>query len=325
MPAACPVAKPILCKFGVVSAPIHAHAALTPGMTSNMDETMNDTDKAALGSPPTDASAPGAPQPARKEEKQENFFVFLIKLVVLVVVFRSFIFSPFNIPSESMLPRLLNGDYLLASKWSYGFSKYSMPFSLPLVPGRIFASQPDRGDIVIFKAPPGNDTDYIKRVIGLPGDIVQVRNGQVFLNGKGIPKQRIDNFLLPLTPNTHCYAVEFETQLPDGSLACSYPQFKETLPEGKSYNVLDLGTQPQDDTIAFKVPADHMFLMGDNRDNSLDSRFPAIEGAGIGLVPQANLVGKAAVMMFSTNGGAEWLRPWTWFTAARFSRIGGTF
>jgi len=242
-----------------------------------------------------------------------------------VVVFRSFIFSPFNIPSESMLPRLLNGDYLLASKWSYGFSKYSMPFSLPLIPGRIFASQPDRGDIVIFKAPPGNDTDYIKRVIGLPGDTVQVRNGQVFLNGKGILKQRVDNFLLPLTPNTHCYAVEFETQLPDGSLACSYPQFKETLPEGKSYNVLDLGTQPQDDTIVFKVPADHLFLMGDNRDNSLDSRFPAIEGAGIGLVPQANLVGKAAVMMFSTNGGAEWLKPWTWFTAARFSRIGGTF
>jgi signal peptidase I len=292
-------------------------------MASNMDSLMTDTHN--LAAEPKGAAQPvdaGAPE---KKKEEENFFVFLFKLVVLVVVFRSFIFSPFNIPSESMLPRLLNGDYLLASKWSYGFSRYSLPFSLPLIPGRIFASQPDRGDIVIFKAPPGNDVDYIKRVIGLPGDTVQMRGGQVFLNGKAIPKQKVGNFILPLTPNTRCYAVEFETQLPDGRMACSYPQFRETLPEGKSYNVLDLGLQPQDDTMAFKVPADHLFLMGDNRDNSLDSRFPAVEGEGIGIVPQANLVGKAAVMMFSTDGGAEWLKPWTWFTAARFSRIGGTF
>jgi len=315
----------MLRKIGTIAAPTPVRTALTGRMASNMDTRMNDTDNAAFGSPPVEAPA-SAPAPApAKEEKQENFFVFLVKLIVLVVVFRSFIFSPFNIPSESMLPRLLNGDYLLASKWSYGFSKYSLPFSAPLIPGRIFARQPNRGDIVIFKAPPGNDVDYIKRVIGLPGDSVQVRGGQVFLNGRPIPKQRIANFVLPLTPNTRCYAVEFETQLPDGSMACSYPQFRETLPEGKSYNVLDLGTQPQDDTVVFKVPADHMFLMGDNRDNSLDSRFPAIEGEGIGLVPQANLVGRAAVMMFSTDGGAEWLKPWTWFTAARPSRIGGTF
>jgi signal peptidase I len=303
-------------------------AALTEAMASNMDMTMNDTDDATLRS--QSADVPAADQgsvagKAPKVEKQENFFVFVLKLVVLVVVFRSFIFSPFNIPSESMLPRLLNGDYLLASKWSYGFSKYSLPFSVPLIPGRIFASQPDRGDIVIFKAPPGNDVDYIKRVIGLPGDTVQVRGGQVFLNGKPVPKKRVADFILPLTPNTRCYAVEFETQAPDGRMACAYPQFQETLPEGKSYNVLDLGTQPQDDTQVYKVPADHLFLMGDNRDNSLDSRFPAIEGEGIGLVPQANLVGRAAVMMFSTDGGAEWIKPWTWFTAARWSRIGGTF
>ena len=280
----------------------------------------------ATPTPSTHAAAAPPPAPATaKKEDQESFVAFLIKLVVLVVVFRSFFFSPFNIPSESMLPRLLNGDYLLASKWSYGYSKYSLPFSLPLIPGRIFASQPDRGDIVIFKAPPGNQTDYIKRVIGLPGDTVQVRGGQVFLNGKAVPRQRVENFILPLTPNTHCYALEFETQLPDGQIACSYPQFRETLPEGKSYNVLDLGTLPQDDTGVFRVPAGDMFLMGDNRDNSLDSRFPAIEGQGIGIVPQKNLVGKAAVMMFSTDGGAEWLKPWTWFTSARWRRIGGTF
>ena len=296
-------------------------------MVGNMDTTMSDIDTAVSPVPPIGAAQPtGTTVPGgKKEEKQESFFVFIIKLVVLVVVFRSFIFSPFNIPSESMLPRLLNGDYLLASKWSYGFSRYSLPFSLPLIPGRIFASQPDRGDIVIFKAPPGNHTDYIKRVIGLPGDTVQVRAGQVFLNGKAVPRQRVANFVLPLTPNTRCYALEFETQLPDGQIACSYPQFHETLPEGKSYNVLDLGPQPQDDTDPIRVPEGHMFLMGDNRDNSLDSRFPAIEGQGIGIVPQENLVGKASVMMFSTDGGAEWLKPWTWFTAARWSRIGGTF
>lgn len=290
-------------------------------MASNMDTTMTKTDKAA-----PDLRSAGTPQPApRKEEKQENFLVFLLKLIVLVVVFRSFIFSPFNIPSESMLPRLLNGDYLLASKWSYGYSKYSLPFSLPLIPGRIFASQPERGDVVIFKAPPGNDVDYIKRVIGLPGDAVQMRGGQVFLNGEPVPKQRVENFILPLTPNTRCYALEFATQLPDGQLACSYPQFRETLPNGKTYNVLDLTEQPQDDTPVYTVPAGHLFLMGDNRDNSLDSRFPPIEGEGIGIVPQENLVGKAAVMMFSTDGGAEWLKPWTWFTAARWNRIGGLF
>ena len=117
------------------------------------------------------SAPPGAP--AKPEKKEESFFVFLLKLVTIVVVFRSFIFSPFNIPSESMMPRLVNGDYLLAAKWPFGYSKYSMPFSAPVIPGRILAGQPERGDIVIFKAPPANDTDYIKRVIGLPGDQVE--------------------------------------------------------------------------------------------------------------------------------------------------------
>ncbi|MCT2400972.1 signal peptidase I [Novosphingobium mangrovi (ex Huang et al. 2023)] len=264
----------------------------------------------------------GEPTTAKKDE---GFFGFLIWLVLAVAILRSFIISPFNIPSESMLPRLLDGDYLFATKWSYGYSKYSLPFSLPLIPGRIFASQPERGDVVIFKAPPGNDVDYIKRVIGLPGDEVQVRGGQVWLNGKAVPKKPIADFVVPVSPNTHCYAPEFQRTEKDGRMACHYPQFRETLPGGKSYNVLDLGRTPQDDTGVFIVPEGHMFLMGDNRDNSLDSRFPAVEGEGIGMVPQGNLVGKAAVMMFSTDGSSEWLKPWTWFTAARWSRIGGTF
>ena len=263
-------------------------------------------------------------KPEKKEKKEDSFFVFLIKLALVVGIFRSFIFSPFNIPSESMLPRLQNGDYLLAAKWPYGYSKYSLPFSLPLIPGRIFANQPERGDVVIFKAPPTNDVDYIKRVIGLPGDTVQIVAGQLVLNGKPVPKVRIADFVLPVSPNTRCLAPQYEAAGPDGPV-CRYPRFRETLPNGRSYEVLDVFRTPQDDTAPVIVPEGHVFLMGDNRDNSMDSRFPAVEGAGIGIVPQANLVGRASIMMFSTDGGAEWLLPWTWFTAARFERIGGTF
>ena len=264
-------------------------------------------------------------KPAKKEKKEDSFFVFLIKLALVVGIFRSFIFSPFNIPSESMLPRLQNGDYLLAAKWPYGYSKYSLPFSLPLIPGRIFASQPERGDVVIFKAPPTHDVDYIKRVIGLPGDTVQMVSGQLVLNGKPVPKVRIADFVLPVTPNTRCLAPQYEATSPDGTAICRYTRFREMLPNGRSYEVLDVFRTPQDDTAPVIVPEGHVFLMGDNRDNSMDSRFPAVEGAGIGIVPQANLVGRASIMMFSTDGGAEWLLPWTWFTAARFERIGGTF
>jgi signal peptidase I len=263
--------------------------------------------------------------PTKPAKKEDSFPVFLLKLVVFVVIFRSFFLSPFNIPSESMLPRLMNGDYLLAAKWPYGYSKYSLPFSMPLIPGRLFAGTPERGDVVIFKAPPLADTDYIKRVIGLPGDTVQVIGGVLQLNGQPIPKQKLADFEVTVTPNTKCYSPQFAVKRDDGVDVCRYPRFTETLPGGRRYDVLDLGPRPQDDTPAVVVPEGMLFLMGDNRDNSLDSRFPAIPGQGIGIVPQGNLVGKASVVMFSTDGGAEWLKPWTWFSAARWSRIGGTF
>jgi signal peptidase I len=275
---------------------------------------------------PSRETPPVAPQgtPAaggKKAKKDENFFSFLFWLILGVVVLRSFIISPFNIPSESMLPRLLTGDYLFATKWSYGYSKYSLPFSLPLIPGRIFASQPTRGDVVIFKAPPGNDVDYIKRVIGLPGDEIQMKGGQVWINGKAVPKVKTADFTVPVSPNTDC-GPGFDSTDGKGTAVCRYPQFRETLPNGKSYTVLDMGATPQDDTGVFVVPEGDLFLMGDNRDNSMDSRFPAVEGGGIGLVPQENLVGKAEIMMFSTDGSSEWFKPWTWFTAARWNRIG---
>ncbi|MFY7836411.1 MAG: signal peptidase I [Novosphingobium sp.] len=283
---------------------------------------MNDTPEA---SPQTPADPASAPPRAKKEKKEDSFPVFLVKLVLVVAIFRSFIFSPFNIPSESMLPRLENGDYLLAAKWPYGYSSYSLPFSAPLLPKRIFASQPERGDVAIFKAPPGNDVDYIKRVIGLPGDTVQMKEGVLILNGQAVPKVKVQDFVIAVTPNTDCVSDEFAVTEADGSQTCHYPQFRETLPNGKSYNVLDLGQRDADNTVPIVVPEGQLFLMGDNRDNSMDSRFPAMEGGGIGLVPQDNLVGRAAIMMWSTDGSANWFLPWTWFTAARWNRIGGTF
>ena len=286
---------------------------------------MNETTSPAPAPSGADAGATPAAPPKKPAKKDENFFVFLVKLIALVLAFRSFVFAPFNIPSESMLPRLESGDYLLASKWAYGYSRYSLPLSVPLIPGRILPSQPERGDVVIFKAPPLNDTDYIKRVIGLPGDQVQMIGGVLFLNGQPVPKVRVADAEVPVSGNTRCYLPVFETAAADGTRLCRYPRYRETLPGGRSYDVLDLGTTPQDDTPPILVPEGALFLMGDNRDNSMDSRFPATPGGGIGIVPQENLVGRATVMMFSTNGSSSWLKPWTWLTATRWSRIGGTF
>ncbi|MFZ1742672.1 MAG: signal peptidase I [Pontixanthobacter sp.] len=259
--------------------------------------------------------------PAKPAKKEDSFVVFLIKLVVVVVVFRSFIFSPFSIPSESMLPRLMNGDHLLASKWAYGYSKYSLPGEVPLIPGRIFASLPERGDVVIFKHPI-DGSDYIKRAIGLPGDTIEMQGGQVILNGKPIPKEPVANFEIALSDNTTCHPLAQTITKPDGSAACSYVQFKETLPSGRSYNVLDFGDMMQDNFGPVTVPEGQIFVMGDNRDNSQDSRFPATPGGGVGLVSQDLLVARATVIMWSTDGSAEWLLPWTWFTALRSDRIG---
>lgn len=282
------------------------------------------------------APADSRPAPAPKPRSEwRDTLVFLVKLVILVFIVRSFVFAPFSIPSGSMLPRLLVGDYLFITKWNYGYSSHSLPWSLPLIPGRIFAADPKRGDVVVFKAPPDAKQDWIKRVIGVPGDTVQMRGGQLILNGQPIPKQRIADFVLPITPNFPveglgtqggCRA-DFVEQTPDGTQVCRIPRYRETLPGGKSYEVLDEGyVQPADDTELFTVPAGHVFLMGDNRDDSADSRFPQPPaGNGIRFVPMANLQGKAVVSFWSTDGSAEWLKPWTWFTGARWSRIGDGF
>lgn len=290
--------------------------------------------------PPTEppiGPKPSGPTPAPVSAKEEavDTVRFLVLLAIAVLIFRSFFLSPFNIPSESMQPRLLIGDYLLVNKMAYGYSKYSLPFSVPLIPGRIFARTPERGDVVVFKAPPVADNDYIKRVIGLPGDSVQVKEGAVWLNGKPLKREAIADFVIPVTPNMieasrtmgtlPCYSMEFEEVSADGQRQCRYKQYRETLPSGKSYAILDITNIPEDDTPLVVVPEGHLFLMGDNRDRSADSRFPAMENQGIGLVPEENLVGHALVGMFSTDGSASWLNPISWFTAARWSRIGDGF
>jgi signal peptidase I len=271
----------------------------------------------------TPAEAAPAPETQPEKKKQEGSFVwFLVKLVVAVLVFRTFMFTSFMIPSESMMPRLLEGDYLFAAKWPYGYSRASLPLDLAFMPaGRLFGRLPQRGDVVIFKHPVDR-VDYVKRVIALPGDRIEVVAGQLVLNGVPVPKVKVADFVVPIRPNESCTQVQFTESEPNGTFACRYPRFRETLPGGKSYQVLDLGITPQDNFEPITVPAGRVFVMGDNRDNSLDSRFPAVSGQGVGLVPIDNLAGRASFMFFSTDGTAEWLKPWTWFTAARWDRIG---
>ncbi|MXP41322.1 signal peptidase I [Altererythrobacter soli] len=275
---------------------------------------MNDT-----ATPPIRSKDAAAPAAAKKEEG--SFLWFLIKLVIVVLVFRTFVFSTFSIPSESMLPRLMVGDYLFTAKWPYGYSRASLPFDIGPDTGRILGSTPERGDIVVFKHPLDR-ADYIKRVVGLPGDTVQMVAGVLHIDGQPIGRQRIGDFVAPITPYNACRVERFRAKAPDGTPVCSYPQFRETLPGGRSYTVVDFGLMPQDTTQAVIVPEGSLFLMGDNRDNSQDSRFPAAPGGGIGLVPVENVVGRASFIAFSTDGTSSWINPVSWFTAARWHRIG---
>ena len=251
---------------------------------------------------------------------------FMLTLAILAWVIRSFVAAPFNIPSGSMLPALFTGDYLLVAKWPYGYSRFSLPFHFPPFEGRILSKLPKRGDVAVFR-PPAAEIDYVKRVIGLPGDRIEVRGGTLYLNGQRAVRERTQRFALPISANSNCKVVPPATRFieqRDGRDYCLYTAYRETLPGGPSYTVIDqVESARADDFSEVTVPEGHIFLMGDNRDDSLDSRFSPVEG-GIGLVPVENLVGRAIFTFWSTDGTAVYWQPWTWFGALRTDRIGRT-
>ena len=236
--------------------------------------------------------------------KNKNSFFSNIKSISLAIfialLIRSFIAEPFNIPSGSMKPNLLIGDFIFVSKWSYGYSKHSLPFSIPIIPGKILSKMPERGDVVVFKTPSDNRTDYIKRVIGLPNDKIQIINGQIIINDKLIIRKKIEDFLdVDINGNT-----------------IRNRQYKEYFYQ-LEINILDLKDNGiVDNTQVFNVPKDHFFVMGDNRDNSQDSRFISY----VGFIPINNLVGKAQFIFFSLEN-SRFLEIWKWPKAIRFNRI----
>ena len=243
---------------------------------------------------------------AAKQQQGESWGE-LAKTVIyaglIAIVIRTFLFQPFNIPSGSMENTLLIGDYLFVEKFAYGYSRYTFPFGgWPFgkyMDGRLMGRDPQRGDVVVFKFPRDNSTDFIKRVIGLPGDHIQMKSDVLYLNGKPVPRERVGDYVGDL----------------DGQ-GGHWTQWRETLPGGKSYVVLDKYTDgPMDNTEEFVVPAGHYFMMGDNRDNSSDSR------EDVGYVPAENLEGRALFRFFSTDGSAHFWEVWKWPFAVRYSRI----
>ena len=249
-------------------------------------------------------------------------------LILAVLGFHSVIAKPFFIPSESMVPGLLKGDQLVVTKFPYGFSFISPTFHvLPFMKGRLFGSLPERGDIVIA-VPPGSDEDYIKRVIGLPGDRIEVRSGTVLINNVPIKRAAVEQRLIPVDMNTPCLDTEYPGLLidgKDGKPYCQMPVVRETLPNGRSYDTIDLGYRPEaDDYPAITIPKDHVFLMGDNRDRSADSRFSLDQRGLGGPVPWENLGGRAEFITFSLDGTATLFNPLSWFGALRAGRAGNS-
>ena len=221
---------------------------------------------------------------------------------IIAISFRSVVAEPFNIPSGSMIPTLLVGDYLFVSKYSYGYSRYSFPFGIAPINGRVFEDTPQRGDVAVFRLPSNPSVDYIKRVIGLPGDVVQVKQGILHLNNSPVNRRLIG------------------TVQPSSLQSTADTVYRETLPDGREHMIQEVNDiQLFDNTQAFTIPEGHYFMMGDNRDNSRDSR-----SSSVGVVPIENFIGKAQFIFFSVDQSARIWEIWKWPTSVRFSRIGSS-
>ena len=237
------------------------------------------------------------------EKRKEGWFGETVRVLVpallIALVIRTLLFQPFSIPSGSMKSTLLVGDYLFVSQFSYGYSRYSLPLSPPLFSGRIFGTPPQRGDVAVFRLPREPSTDYIKRVIGLPGDRIQMIGGLLHINGAPVRRERVADFI-------------------DDEEGGAVRRWRETLPNGVSYETLDREDNGfLDDTQEYEVPPEHYFMMGDNRDNSVDSRVQS----GVGFVPFENFVGRAQIIFFSIGDGRSAWQIWTWAWSVRWRRL----
>ena len=280
--------------------------------------------------PEANVETPPAP-PAEKEDKGSALWreiKGLLWVLLAVLAFHSFVAKPFYIPSESMMPGLLTGDRLVVSKYPYGFSWVSPSFHvLSPIEGRLLGKLPRRGDIVIV-TPPGTRTDYIKRVIGLPGDTVQMINGQLLINGELVKRVTEAPDMVPVDANSPCGSphdpalYDFRVAGADGKTYCRVPVVRETLPGGRTYETVELGRSSEDNFGPITVPAAHLWLMGDNRDDSADSRVPEWQGGLGGPVPWENIGGRAEFITFSLDGTSVWYNPLTWFEAFRAGRAG---
>jgi signal peptidase I len=244
-------------------------------------------------------------QPLKKEDEKGEFAKTIVLAVLLALFIRTFFYEPFNIPSGSMLPTLQIGDYLFVSKMSYGYSRYSFPLGLIGVEGRMMGEEPKRGDVIVFRQPPHPKVDFIKRLVGMPGDKIQVNRGRLYINGELVPRQSVGMRRIAQAEGGHVNVMEYI----------------ETLPGGVQHIIYEESdSEPLDMTEEVTVPEGHYFMMGDNRDNSQDSRVDY----EVGFVPFENLVGRAEIIFFSIDETANLFKPWTWPGAIRYGRILGS-